>query len=193
MTGGIAADTGATGQTLSADWSPEVGAFLDYWRLLRGGDRLPTSERFLGQPSPRFASNCYIVELTEQGAMVRYQGTALAERWMRDFTGLELHDRRDPVFKARSLENLSNIVKQPCGYLVRISFSTSTGRKLHSELIQLPLAVKGDRARRIVCFSHSEIGRGWQERVARYIESHRMDWIDIGAGVPVAPPNDLRS
>ena len=177
--------------TPSDYWAPEVGAFAAHWRSMCDGALMPTSEHFLDHPSPAFAPCSYIVELTAAGAIVRYQGSELIRRWMRDFTGQELHDGRAPTFKTRSLANMRQLVSQPCGYLVRLSYSTSTGRKMASDLVQLPLAAKEGRAPRLVCFAHTDIERVWQETVAKYVETHRGEWLDIGAGIPTTPVLDL--
>jgi len=173
------------------DWAAELGAFIAHWKGLRDGAFTPASEAFLDHPAPQFAANTYIVEMTTAGAMVRYQGADLVERWMRDFTGHELHEGRLPEFKKRSLSNMSYVVDQPCGYLLRLSFSTSTGRKMSSDLVQLPLAVSPGKPRRVVCYSHLHEGPVWQETVAKYLETHRSTWLDLGAGVPGEPPQAL--
>lgn len=172
-------------------WAPEVCAFAAHWRAMREGALMPTSEHFLDHPSAAFAACTYIIEMTVAGAIVRYQGSELIRRWMRDFTGQELHDGRAPNFKTRSLANMCQLVAHPCGYLVRLSYSTSTGRKMASDLIQLPLAAKAGRAPRLVCFAHTDIERVWQETVAKYVETHRGEWLDIGSGIPAAPVMDL--
>lgn len=176
---------------LTGDWAPELTAFIAHWKGLRGDMLIPTSQRFLETPDPRFAASTYIVEMTSVGAIVRYQGGDLVERWMRNFTGQELHDGRLPDFKARSLANMSHIVHQPCGYLLRLSFSTSSGRLMGSDLVQLPLAVEPGKPRRLVCFSRLNQGRIWQETVAKYVKTHRSEWFDIGAGVPDEAPQAL--
>ncbi len=178
-------------EALSELWSVEIGAFAAHWRSMREGDIMPTFERFLDNPSGRFASSSYIFELTDDGAMVRYQGTELVERWMRDFTGKELHEGRHPFLKAQSLANMRQVADVPCGYLVRLTFSTSIGRRMRSNLLQLPLGVKPGRPPRIVCLASVEEARAGEEIIAKYLETHNADWLDLGAGVPDAPPLDL--
>ncbi|MBY0511777.1 MAG: hypothetical protein K2P94_16685 [Rhodospirillaceae bacterium] len=178
-------------EALSEPWSIEIGAFAAHWRSMREGAIMPTSERFLDQPSARFAANSYILDLTDEGAMVRYQGAELIERWMRDFTGKELHEGRHPTFKARSIANMHQVAGVPCGYVVRLTFSTSTGRKMRSNLLQLPLGAKPGRPPRIVCLASLEEARAYDETVAKYLETHSADWVDLGAGLPDGAPLDL--
>ena len=178
-------------EAFGVQWAPQIGAFVAHWKTLRAGAIMPTSAHFLDNPAAPFATNSYIAELTSEGAIVRYQGSDLVERWMRDFTGVELHQGRNPVFKAHSLSNMTCVANQPCGYLLQLSFSTSTGRKMGADLVQLPLSVKPGKPRRIVCFTQPNLEREWQETIAKYLETHRGEWIDLGAGVPDAPPQAL--
>jgi hypothetical protein len=178
-------------EALSALWSSELGAFAAYWRSLRDGAIMPTSEIFLDRPAARFVSSSYIFELTDVGAVVRFQGTALVDRWMSDFTGRELHEGRHPSLKARSMANMRQVAEVPCGYLVRLTYGTNLGRKMVANLLQLPLAVKLGRPSRIVCLASVNEGRAGEESIARYLETHNADWVDLGAGVPDAPPLDL--
>jgi hypothetical protein len=178
-------------EALSELWSMEIGAFSAHWRSMREGVIMPTFEHFLDKPSGRFASSSYILELTDEGALVRYQGTALVERWMRDFTGKEIHEGRHPSFKARSMANMRHVAEVPCGYLVSLTYGTSTGRQMRTNLLQLPLGVKPGRPPRIVCLASMEEGRAGEETIAKYLETHNSDWLDLGAGVPDAPPHDL--
>jgi hypothetical protein len=178
---------------LGSEWLPECAAFYAHWRSLRRDSLMPTSEAFLDDSPAEFMPNLYIVELTSEGAMVRFHGTELATHWGRDFTGVEIHDIRPPDFKARSVSNMHNVVGHPCGILLKLYFSTSKGRKMQSDLIQLPLGVQPGRPPRLVCYALAEASRAWEETVARYLETLQLKWLDIGAGVPAAAPFDLAS
>jgi hypothetical protein len=172
-------------------WAPDVLEFFEHWCSLRDVGHAPTSESFLDSPSPTFMSTCYICELTDEGAMVRFHGTELVERWDVDLTGDDIHRARRGPITERSLSNMRHVVEHPCGCLVRISYSTSKARLLHSELIQLPLAVQEGRAPRFACYVQKDVGQDWEETAVRYMETHGMFWVDIGAGVPTEPPLDL--
>ncbi len=187
------ADSAGAGSALGPGWSLDIHAFFNHWNELREGADIPTSEKFLDSPSPTYMSTSYICDLTDEGAMVRFHGTALAERWGRDFTGHEIHDRRTPEFKQHSLMNMRHVVDRPCGYVVRLAFSTSTGRMLQSELIQLPLSVKPGRPPRLVCHAIKDAGYDAGEFIKLYVKTLEVAWADLGSGVPDSPPIDLIS
>lgn len=178
---------------LGSSWSSDIRSFFNHWAELRGDALIPASEKFLDSPSPTYMSTSYICDMTDEGAIVRFHGTELAERWGRDFTDHEIHEGRKPEFKERSLINMRQVVRRPCGYVVRLAFSTSSGRMLQSELIQLPLSVKPGRPPRLVCYAIKDAGYRSDEFIQLYIKTHEVDWIDLGAGVPDLPPLDLLS
>jgi hypothetical protein len=177
---------------LSPDWSAECHAFLEHWCAVRGDGLVPRSEKFLDCAPPQFMPNTYIVEIGSEGAIVRFQGTDLVQAWGKDFTNEELHSRRNEGLKERSLHNMRQVVAhKPCGYVVRITFSSSMGRRMHTEIMVLPLAVQPGRLPRLVCYSLKDPKREVEETLNFYLETHRADWIDIGAGVPRERPLDL--
>lgn len=176
---------------LKQSWSPDVLAFYDHWRSLRGEDLMPTSETYLDKSSPDFMGTSYICDLTTEGAIVRFHGVELIERWGADYTGQDLNQgRREPIVE-RAVSNMTKVVSQPCGWLIKLSFSTSKSRLLHSELIQLPLKVQEGRPPRLISYSQKDVGAEWEETAVRYMETHGMHWVDVGAGVPADPPFDL--
>lgn len=172
-------------------WSAEIEAFLQHWQSLRGAAPMPESERFLDHAPITFMPRCYIVEIKGDVAFVRFQGSAVTEFWQRDFTGRDMHADDRGKYKARSLSNLMNIIGQPCGQYARFHFSTSLGGQLLSEYLNLPLAVKPGRARRVICFVKPEIQNERVEPMTRTIQSCEQQWVDIGAGMPNTPPHSF--
>lgn len=177
------------------DLSAEVQGFLDHWLALRTpGALMPTFERFLDAAPAGYMPHCYIVEVTDDRAVVRFQGTFLAMYWQKDYTGLDVHDGNREKFKAKSLANIQAMVRHPCGQHVHLHFSTSLGKEAHAEHIHLPLAVQPGRAPRIISLIWATeppdgldlVPRG--ERIVRSITLNNVAWLDIGAGTPAAPP-----
>ncbi len=177
--------------TLGPDWSSDVQAFIDHWHGLREDAQLPTSETFLDSFSPAHISRCYIAEFVDDGAVVRFHGTALVEHWGIDLTGHDMHGDRPASFKSQSMETLRTCVSHPCGYVTRVVYSTSKGRKIQSEILQLPLAVKAGRAHRFVCHATQDMEVQLEEVAELHIQTRASQWIDLGAGVPEHPPLEL--
>lgn len=94
-------------------------------------------------------------------------------------------------YKNRSLGNMKNIVGHPCGQYARFLFNTSFGARLISEYLNLPLAVQSGRPPRIICLVKPEIPNKRTEPFTRTIQSSEQEWVDLGAGVPPAPPQSF--
>jgi hypothetical protein len=177
-------------QRLGDLWSDDCRAFITHWAQLRGNALIPATETFFDNPEARFAPCLYVVDLTGDTALVRLQGTALDERWTARLTGKDLHDGMSATVRRRSLSNMRQIVAQPCGYLARNVYRTSTDRDVIADLVQLPLAVQAGRPPRVVCLSLMQRDDDMEETVADF-HTEALAWIDLGAGVPRDPPLDL--
>ncbi len=182
-------------QRLGAFWSDDCRAFIAHWAQLRGDILLPTSflpttETFFDHPTGQFAPYLYVVELRDDVALVRFQGTVLDERWTVQLTGKDLHDGMPATLRRRSLSNMRQIVSQPCGYLARNTYATSLDRNVTADLVQLPLAVQDGRLPRVVCLSLMQRDDDMEETVSGF-HTEALEWIDLGAGVPPEPPLDL--
>ncbi len=178
-------------ETVQLRASPESSAFFDFWAGLREGALVPTFEKFIGSATGLFTPDCLFLELTDTGCICRFQGTRLVERWQRDATGSDAHLGYDEDFRARVMSNLRNVATFPCSYLNRNTFVLSTGRKVHTEMIHVPLTVAAGRFPRVVIHVAQDVSRESEESVIRSFQDHDSTWIDIGAGVPKAPPFDL--
>jgi hypothetical protein len=174
-----------------ADWSPECEAFLRYWSSLRTGDGVPTSEAFLDSPSMRFAPHVYILELLDGAPVVRLQGTQLEQAWSRDLTGGDFFPGRSARFRAAAIANMNALLTHPCGHLLRSTYATSKSRRITSDWIQLPLAVRAGRAPRIVGAVFQHMGRNFGEVATHHFELHKLAWLDAGWGVPAKEPTPL--
>jgi hypothetical protein len=173
------------------DWAPECRAFLDYWMSLRDGRPVPTSARFLDDSSPRFAGVTYIIEILDGAPVVRLQGLKLEQAWSRDLTGQDFFPGRSAQFRAAAAANMKHVLEHPCGHLVRTTYASSKGRKISSDWIQLPLAVREGRAPRIVGAVFEHGARNFAETTTHHFELHKLGWLDAGCGVPSEPPTPL--
>ncbi len=177
-------------EAVEADWSPECLAFRDFWSRLGAG--MPTSEAFLDTPSPRFAAFVFILEILDGAPVVRLQGTQLEQTWARDLTGGDFFPGRSSRFRAAGTANMMTVLSHPCGHLARSSYATSKGRKITSDWIFLPVAVREGRPQRIVgaVFQHGRRGT-FSEVGLHHFELHKLAWLDAGWGVPATPPVPL--
>ncbi len=176
---------------LGPDWSSGAQAFVDHWGNLRGDAVLPTSENFLDCVSPAYISRCYISEFVGDGAVVRFHGSALIEHWGVDLTGQGVHGERPPAFEEGMMTIFRSCASVPCGYVTRVVYGTSKNRKIQSEILQLPLAVKEGRSSRFVCHATQGTEVEFEEIATLHVATRASQWIDLGAGVPVRPPVEL--
>lgn len=182
---------GSIADEIDSGWSSDIREFFAAWCALRGDSAMPASEDFFDRADPGLLSTTYVCDMTDEGAVMRFQSIELVQRWGVDVTGAEIHRDVSATFKERSLHNMRRVVNHPCGCLIKLSFSTSKGRLLHSEVVQLPLAVQPGRWPRVLGHALHDVGREWEEASAGYRETRKVVWLDIGAGVPPEPPLDL--
>ncbi len=178
---------------LPAHWAEKCHAFYRFWSALRGDAMAAPFEAFADAAAPEFLPSTYIVEVTDTAAIVRFQGTELVDRWRKDITGRDVNGFFPPPVKARALANLRNVATLPCGLLARHLAATSAERTIMSDVILLPLAVPLERLPRLVCYSVQDRTRAHDEGLVKSYKTLNSAWIDIGAGVPAAPPLELVS
>jgi hypothetical protein len=177
--------------TITPQWSQKCWDFLEYWKSLRGGALMPTSETILDTLPGKFVSAAYIVELTESESIVRFQGADLLTQWGVDRTGQDIGSHRSSKLQATILAINRTIVEHTCGYISQSSNTTSRGRDVDICIIRLPVAVKAGRRPRVVaCVDESQMPGEREEAWNKYrVVGHA--WCDIGAGVPDFPPSPI--
>jgi len=179
---------------LPMHWSDECRAFVDHWAGLREeGVLMPTSDRFMDRPSSDFTPSTYIVDIENDVAVVRFQGSALEERWGASLTGQDIHGGQAARFRQRSILNMNHVIAQPCGYLAMNTYTTSYGREVTADLVQLPLSTAPGRPPRLVCYVGDDPDRSHVDKMTAFTKTIQLDWLDLGAGIPAAAPLDLLS
>ena len=173
---------------LSSQWPDESAAFFAFWKDLRQTALVPRSEDLLDRLPVHFAPCCYLADLTEEGAVVRYQGLQLLGLWGGELTGRDLLEDRRAKYKERSLNNMRLAMRQPCGQYATFFIHTSLGETICPAYLSLPLAVSAGRPARIVGFVHSVSSHDRPDWEPQTMETGQMDWVDIGGGVPSSPP-----
>ncbi len=131
----------------------------------------------------------YILELSGDGPLIRFMGTALVTLRGRDLKGQLFTDGQPDATRASLIRNCSQVSARPCGLRELAEFNSATGRAFRMETIMLPLAVDDGRMPRVCSFStiledlHSE-----DRDSPRFRGRHESTWFDIGAGCPPDPP-----
>lgn len=129
------------------------------------------------------------MELSEDGPLIRFMGTALVTLRGRDLTGQLFAEGLPPTIQDTLRDNCSNVAGHPCGLLELAEFKSATGRPSQMETVMLPLAVDEGRMTRVCSFSailedlHSE-----DRDDPRFHGRKQSSWIDIGAGFPDTRP-----
>ncbi len=173
------------------DWPASCGDFHMHWLSQRGDQLMPTSEQSLDDMLARLAPNIYIIEVTENSSLVRFQGTALVTRW-----GVDVTDKDVCAFRSRQLQQsvltlMKEITRQPCGYYCRSVYTSAAGRHVVANIIRLPLSVQPGRPPRVINYKHeSDTLEAGDTSWVSYKNTHQ-GWIDIGAGAPAMPPIEL--
>lgn len=150
---------------------------------------MPHTRDFLTNPDPALISQVYILEVTEQGPLIRFMGTGLVDLRGVDLTG-KIFGEGLPDEALRGLSrNCRTVVGHPCGLSEVAEFSNAVGRIMRMETVMLPLAVDGGRAERLCTFSYILETSGDDDLAEmRFQAGNALSWIDIGAGLPEALP-----
>ncbi len=163
--------------------------FFDQWKVLAGVQVMPHTTDFLLNPDPTLISFVHIMEMTDQGLLVRFMGTGLVDLWGEDRTNQILGAALPEELKKNFDHRCVIVVSHPYGLIELSEFSSPTGRPFQMETVALPLAVDVDRPLRFCSFS--KVVEPLQQKdsfEARYKKTHHKTWIDIGNGVPNTGP-----
>lgn len=168
--------------------SPLVAQFADHWRSLCRDGRIPTSEDYLDRLEPRVAPYLMMFDCLDDDIRVRFQGTSIVQRRGLEQTGRSWFEFNKELNARRVVEDVRLAVRQPCGIWTWASFVTDANRGLDVEALSLPVRTKPGRPARMINISadlnplqFDDRAKGWQGPV-------RIDWLDLGFGVPHSPP-----
>lgn len=167
----------------------ECQLFYEYWQELRGDDPLPMRSQL--KPSdikPLLPFMSVVEHIPErQTAKFRLLGTAVEERFGKNFAGQELPITEDVQSNNAMAHMLANIFTLPCGCRVVVEEEYRTTRKGVVESINLPFAGPDGRTQFAISVAKqiSEYIRDLTEE--RGLEGQSVfeyDFMDIGFGVP---------
>lgn len=165
--------------------SPLTRAFLEQWQRLRQGDCLPTTEDYFDHIDPRFVPLLMLFECRADDIILRFQGSAIVERWGKDRTGESWLNGKPPHRAAAILGNMVDCVNTPCGALSHSTYYAKFGRHAKLESLTVPLAVAPGRPGRLLSFSNLLEPMSDRDGGPDRIEKRSVAWIDLGFGKPV--------
>lgn len=169
------------------DLVPQVQAFFEYWKGLRGAELVPTLDTWLTHLTASLAMHKFRAELHGEDAMVLFSGSALIARRGRNNTGESLYGM-DSRRRAAGMWNLHQAAAHTCGVALDIHYLTTAKRPLVTHTLILPVGVLPGRMPQVIGFSVESPERQPQEVIASQGYDHIAQWIDVGAGVPPLPP-----
>jgi hypothetical protein len=152
---------------------------------MRKDQHLPTTEHYFDHVDARFAPRLMMFECMADDVVLRFQGTAVVERWGKDRTGESWLAEKPPHSANAILGNMVDCINTPCGALSQSTYFAKFGRQARLESLTVPLAVAPGRPGRLLSFSNllepiSERDGG-PDRIAR----RSVAWVDLGFGKPV--------
>lgn len=173
--------------------SEECGGFFAHWQSLRvEGHIVPFHKDFLDNPNPQYAPFVHISEISAEGTMIiRLMGTGLVERWGKDKTGEAMGEGQPTSIRKALYANTRQVILNPCGLRSEIELAASTGSEMLIEAVTLPLIVEPGKPGRLVAYSALMRKLKHGEHSERYKRLANVEWIDIGAGIPQAPPSKV--
>ena len=167
----------------------ECQLFFEYWESLREDTAIPHKSQL--NPSdikPLLPFMSVVEHIPERStAKFRLLGTAVEERFGKNFAGQEFSiDRNDQNNNAMS-HMLAHVLSRPCGCRVVVEEEYRTSRKGVVESINLPFAGPDGVSRFVISVAKqiSEYVRDFSEERGLEGQSiYEYDFVDLGYGVP---------
>ncbi len=169
----------------------DTKVFYDYWMSLADG-AVPHYRAWDPVCVPAQMPWCTIIERGgETGFQLRFAGTAVCAFYEEEITGQPIGKRLDARARAFYFSRLDETLSRPCGAFLLTQARSETGRDCLFETLVLPLADDNGVGVRLL------MHRAIIERVAygdassKFSIPDRLEWIDLGAGVPADDLVDL--
>jgi hypothetical protein len=169
---------------------PRCQSFFDHWRALprRPSAAVPHSADYLDAAPAALMPATFIHDVLDDVLLVRFMGTELVNRWRRDDTG-KIFGAGLTSADRQIVQNIAEtLVRHPCGLLHHGFLATTAGRRTMFEAVLLPLSVDPGAPGRILTYSVLLDGLEREEHGSGFDHTGRRYWLDIGGGVPAAPP-----
>ena len=174
--------------------TPECRAFSEAWQGWRGTDLVPRRSDARIEEISKLLPLVSIVELiSTELAIFRLAGTALCDAMGVELTGLNYFDLTRPETRARRVARTCQFVAHPCGGQVLYPIAYSSGRRVTTQVLSLPIR-SNDPSAPPQIFAIS-VPLEDMRLAGPAVESNQLPmgedfhFIDIGAGVPDASLN----
>jgi hypothetical protein len=178
---------------LAQRWPSDCIDFLEYWDSLREGNLIPTFEALSINLSPAMLPKTYILDLVDSGAVVRFLGTGIVERWGADFTGKNLLKFFAEDVREAAFSNYHTMVKHPCGHINNLDMVNSDGQQVQTGVIQLPLRIGKNSNAGIVGYLSLKSRFESNDLIQGAGALHSGCWLDIGGDIPATSPLSVHS
>ena len=159
--------------------------FLEEWQSLRGAEHLTSWDALSAGLSGESMLQMFINERVASDLTIRFMGSELVAIWGSDMTGLSASAAAGPDFAQDLISRSDHMLSQPCGSLEYVWSTTASSKRILTEGVYLPLAVKDGRPKRIAGhIAFIEKPQQDFDNPTRIDIPHKTEWIDLGFGVP---------
>jgi len=124
----------------------------------------------------------------DDSIIIRFMGTSRAEMWGEDLTGRNSLALMSPHVAAAVRSNLMTMVDHPCALLHLARYVTATGREMKMENLTAPLSNDPGKPLRWINYAEEISTHAYSDAPGGMHSVSERTWLNIGAGVPDAPP-----
>jgi hypothetical protein len=186
--------------TAGAGPMPRSQASWDFERTVRDLTRvvsIPRRSQIDLRRFARFARWMAIGEIHREtpAIFLRLAGSGFTEFFGFDLTNVDYLELVDPDIRQAAYESACALIDRPCGLWQMTPVATEDERPLSLEYTAFPLLNDATATTDILVFARhhfaDELG---YPRASKIRHAAQWEWIDLGSGVPVAPPmSDARA
>ncbi|MEC9347471.1 MAG: PAS domain-containing protein [Pseudomonadota bacterium] len=170
--------------------APNCLAFLRAWQGWRRDGGVPTTADVRPEDLGRAMSALAVYDITDENRLTfRLAGDVQDLMAFRPLKGQVLSDLLDPPEHAATIARARALRRLPCGVMTLTTTTAKSGRQATLRSLFLPVA---DARTGAVTRAFSAVdpgarpGRGLPDPTVRIAVAERVDFIDLGFGVPAA-------
>lgn len=169
------------------DLGADFVAFWAYWSTLSKNNLVPHLRDYLDHAPPALQPNVVLIDVSSPTEMtIRLAGTALVEM-VGEMTG----SGAERIYQGRArnvaIEAAWTAANHPCGYTIRRTVRSKSGRLFVSNGLVLPLHTETAGSKTVAGYNElprADTGFAQEGKIEQVQEVGAITWFDIGAGVP---------